>query len=100
VTDQEYLIILREHLPQILDDFRDDFVFFQAGVDPFEGDRLGKLKLTINGLRERDEFVISTCHEREIPVVTTMGGGYAKEIDDTVEAHCNTVRAALRNTES
>jgi acetoin utilization deacetylase AcuC-like enzyme len=99
VTDQEYLTILCRHVPHILDNFRPDFVFFQAGVDPFEGDRLGKLKLTIDGLRERDEFIISTCHEREIPLVTTMGGGYAKEIDDTVEAHCNTVRAALRSTE-
>jgi acetoin utilization deacetylase AcuC-like enzyme len=96
VTDEEYLAILRGRLPQILDEFDPDFVFFQAGVDPFEGDRLGKLKLTIEGLRRRDQFVISSCCEREIPVVTTMGGGYAKDINDTVEAHCNTVREALK----
>ena len=95
VGDEEYLTILRNHIPKILDEFQPDFVFYQAGVDPFEGDRLGKLKLTIDGLRRRDEFVIAACRERELPVVTTMGGGYAKNISDTVEAHCNTVRVAL-----
>ena len=95
VGDEEYLTILRNHIPKILDEFQPDFVFYQAGVDPFEGDRLGKLKLTIGGLRRRDEFVIAACRQRELPVVTTMGGGYAKNISDTVEAHCNTVRVAL-----
>jgi acetoin utilization deacetylase AcuC-like enzyme len=95
VGDEEYLAILRQHLPAILDDFDPDFVFYQAGVDPFEGDRLGKLKLTLDGLKRRDEFVIGACCERDLPVVTTMGGGYAKDINNTVEAHCNTVRQAL-----
>ncbi|MCI0338588.1 MAG: histone deacetylase [Acidobacteria bacterium] len=96
VRDEEYLSILARHIPQILSEFKPELVFYQAGVDPFEGDRLGKLSLTIEGLRRRDEFVISSCRERGIPVVTTMGGGYAKDINDTVEAHCNTVRVALR----
>lgn len=96
VGDDEYLAILREQVPRILGNFRPDFVFYQAGVDPFEGDRLGRLKLTLDGLRRRDEFVIAACRDRDLPVVTTMGGGYAKDISDTVEAHCNTVRAALR----
>lgn len=95
VSDEQYLAILQQHIPQILDDFQPDFIFYQAGVDPFEGDRLGKLKLTIEGLKRRDEFVIAACRERGLPVVTTMGGGYAKEITHTVEAHCNTVRVAL-----
>jgi len=95
VRDEEYLAILHQHVPRILDDFNPDFVFYQAGVDPFEGDRLGKLKLTIEGLKRRDEFVIGTCCERDLPIVTTMGGGYAKQINNTVEAHCNTVRVAL-----
>lgn len=96
VGDEEYLHILREHLPQILDEFNPDLVFYQAGVDPFERDRLGKLRLTMEGLRQRDETAIGACRKRGIPVATTMGGGYAKEINDTVEAHCNTVRTALR----
>ncbi|MEP7337341.1 MAG: histone deacetylase [Acidobacteriota bacterium] len=95
VRDEEYLAILHQHVPHILDDFNPDFVFYQAGVDPFEGDRLGRLKLTLEGLRRRDEFVIGACRQRGLPVVTTMGGGYAKEINNTVEAHCNTVRVAL-----
>ncbi len=98
VGDDEYLAILREQVPRILDNFRPDFVFYQAGVDPFERDRLGRLKLTLDGLRRRDEFVIAACRDRDLPVGTTMGGGYAKDISDTVEAHCNTVRAALRLT--
>lgn len=95
VRDEEYLTILHHHIPRILDDFKPDFVFYQAGVDPFEGDRLGKLKLTLDGLKRRDEFVIGACCERDLPIVTTMGGGYAKQINNTVEAHCNTVRVAL-----
>jgi acetoin utilization deacetylase AcuC-like enzyme len=96
VADEEYLATLRHHVPRILDGFCPDFVFYQAGVDPFEGDRLGRLKLTIDGLRRRDEFVIGACRERGLPIVTTMGGGYAKDINNTVEAHCNTVRQALQ----
>ncbi len=96
VSDQNYLTILRQHVGEILDNFKPDFVFYQAGVDPFERDRLGKLKLTIDGLKRRDEFVIGACRERTLPVVTTMGGGYAKDVNDTVEAHCNTVRTALQ----
>jgi len=95
VGDEEYLAILRQHLPLILDDFDPDFVFYQAGVDPFEGDRLGKLKLTLDGLKRRDELVLTACRQRGLAVVTTMGGGYAKDINNTVEAHCNTVRLAL-----
>ena len=96
IGDQEYLKILCDCVPALLHEFRPELVFYQAGVDPFERDRLGKLKLTIEGLRQRDEFVISSCRERGISIVTVMGGGYAKDIHDTVEAHANTVRMALR----
>ena len=96
IGDDEYLRLLAAHLPDILRTFQPDFVFYQAGVDPFERDRLGKLKLTLKGLCERDEYVIGTCRALGLPVVTTMGGGYAKDIHDTVEAHANTVRAALQ----
>ncbi len=96
IGDDEYLNLLEAYLPKILAEFNPDFVFYQSGVDPHESDRLGKLKLTLEGLKLRDEFVIGNCRERNIPVVTTMGGGYGKDIDDTVEAHCNTVRVALQ----
>ncbi|MDX2030823.1 MAG: histone deacetylase [Blastocatellia bacterium] len=93
--DDEYLSLLHDQIPSLLDRFRPDFVFYQAGVDPFQGDRLGRLKLSLDGLKRRDEFVIGNCRERNLPIATTMGGGYAKQIEDTVEAHCNTVRVAL-----
>lgn len=93
--DEDYLAILAAHLPPILDDFRPEMVFYQAGVDPYEKDRLGKLKLTIAGLRKRDQLVLAACWQRGIPTVTTMGGGYAKRVEETVEAHCNTVMVAL-----
>lgn len=96
LSDDGYLSLLKQHVPLILRDFRPDFVFYQAGVDPHERDRLGKLKLTHLGLRQRDEFVIGACREMGIPLVTTMGGGYGKDIHDTVEGHCNTVKVALR----
>ncbi len=96
IGDEAYLQLLTQHVPAILHEFQPDFVFYQAGVDPHERDRLGKLKLTHEGLRKRDEFVIGECRKVGIPVVTTMGGGYGKDILDTVEGHCNTVRTALR----
>ena len=94
--DEAYLQLLAQHVPAILREFQPDFVFYQAGVDPHERDRLGKLKLTHEGLRARDEFVLEACCRAGLPVVTTMGGGYGKDIQDTVEGHCNTVRTALR----
>jgi acetoin utilization deacetylase AcuC-like enzyme len=83
-------------VPALLREFQPDFVFYQSGVDPYEHDRLGKLKLTLAGLRARDDYVLSMCRSMGLPVATTMGGGYAKDIHDTVEAHANTVRAALQ----
>jgi acetoin utilization deacetylase AcuC-like enzyme len=70
-----------------------DIVFYLGGADPYAGDKLGRLALTISGLRRRDELVLAACRERGVPVVTVMSGGYAADIDDTVEIHCNTIRA-------
>ncbi|HYP29119.1 MAG TPA: histone deacetylase [Blastocatellia bacterium] len=92
--DEEYLATLAHHLPPILDRFRPEIVFYQAGVDPFEGDRLGKLSLSHEGLLRRDVLVFTECRSRSIPCVITLGGGYARDVNDTVEAHCNTIRAA------
>ncbi len=93
-ADEEYLNILETHLFPVLDRFRPDIVFYQAGVDPYEGDRLGRLSLTIEGLRRRDLLVFRACSERSLACVITLGGGYGHDVADTVEAHCNTVRAA------
>jgi acetoin utilization deacetylase AcuC-like enzyme len=93
--DAEFLETLNEALPRI---FRHepDLVFYLGGADPFEHDKLGRLGLTIEGLRRRDEMVLSFAREMEIPIVTTMSGGYAEDINDTVEIHCNTIRAVKR----
>lgn len=92
--DEEYLYALALHLATTLDGFRPDIVFYQAGVDPFFDDRLGRLALTLAGLKRRDEMVLTACHARQVPCVITLGGGYARDVADTVEAHCNTIRAA------
>jgi acetoin utilization deacetylase AcuC-like enzyme len=92
--DDEYLAALETAVPRILEEFRPGLVFYVAGADPHEGDRLGRLRLTHQGLRRRDEFVLRACRDAGIPVAVTLGGGYGQDIRDTVEAHCGTVRAA------
>ncbi|HEY7543434.1 MAG TPA: histone deacetylase [Blastocatellia bacterium] len=92
--DEEYLAALAANLFAALDLFRPDIVFYQAGVDPYRDDRLGRLALTMEGLGERDHFVFQSCRERSLPCVITLGGGYARDVSDTVEAHCNTLREA------
>ncbi|HJX90491.1 MAG TPA: histone deacetylase [Pyrinomonadaceae bacterium] len=91
-TDEEYLGVLSQNLPVIFE-HKPEIVFYLAGADPFAGDKLGKLSLSMTGLRLRDELVLRECYEREVPVTTVMSGGYGKQIDDTVEIHCNTIRA-------
>jgi len=93
--DVEFLETLSEALPRIYT-HEPDLVFYLGGADPFEKDKLGRLGLTINGLRKRDEMVLSYAKEKEIPIVTTMSGGYAQDINDTVEIHCNTIRAVKK----
>jgi acetoin utilization deacetylase AcuC-like enzyme len=92
--DAAYLAHLREHVPGIIDDFAPEFVIYLAGADPYEHDQLGDLSLTMDGLRQRDEFVIGECVERNIPVAVLLAGGYAVNTDDTVTIHCNTCKAA------
>jgi acetoin utilization deacetylase AcuC-like enzyme len=94
-ADEEYLDALSRHLPRVFE-HAPDLVFYLAGADPFEGDKLGRLALTIKGLRARDELVLEACRGRGVPVATVMSGGYASDIADTVEIHCNTIRAAKR----
>jgi acetoin utilization deacetylase AcuC-like enzyme len=91
-TDREYLNVLTQHLPSVFNAADPDLVFYLAGADPYVNDKLGRLALTIDGLRQRDACVLRECYEREIPVVTVMSGGYGKDINDTVEIHCNTIR--------
>ncbi|HMB78618.1 MAG TPA: histone deacetylase [Vicinamibacterales bacterium] len=95
--DDEYLAALRAHLPGVLDRQRPDLVFYLAGADPYEGDRLGRLKLTIDGLRERDRIVFEACRDRDLPIVIAMSGGYAPDVDAIVAIHINTIREAVHS---
>ena len=92
--DSNYLKLLGETLPRLLDEQQPDFVFYLAGVDVLATDKLGHLALTRDGCRQRDELVLSLCHRQALPVVVCMGGGYSERIADIVEAHANTYRVA------
>ena len=98
VGDDEYLAAVREHLPRILDRGRADIVFYLAGADPYEGDRLGRLKLTIDGLRARDRLVFDACRDRDVPAVVVMSGGYATDVEAIATIHANTIREAVAHS--
>ncbi len=100
VGDDEYLAAVVEHVPRVLDAQRPDIVFYLAGADPYEGDRLGRLALTIDGLRERDRLVFAACRERQIPVVVAMSGGYCPDVDAIVAIHSNTIGEAVHSCRS
>ncbi len=92
--DDEYLSILKENLPKLIDVEQPDFIFYLSGVDILATDKLGKLGCTLNGCKERDAFVLSLCRRLEIPVQCSMGGGYSPDIRTIIEAHANTYRVA------
>ena len=71
-----------------------DFVFYLSGVDVLATDRFGKLKISLEGCRKRDEMVFRTLKQKQLPCVTAMGGGYSPQVKTIVEAHCNTFRLA------
>ena len=92
--DTTYLKKLEAALPQVTA-HEPDLVFYLAGADPFDGDQLGNLKLTKDGLRKRDRQVLRAMRESGLPVVTVLAGGYAKQLTDTVDIHLATIDEAL-----
>jgi acetoin utilization deacetylase AcuC-like enzyme len=96
VEDNLYLGLLVPALAEALDAARPALVLYQAGADPYEKDQLGGFRLTLDGLRRRDEAVYRACRERGVPVAATFGGGYAVDVADTIAIHLETVRAARR----
>ena len=94
--DLAYQQALARGLVQSLAESSPQLAIYLAGADPFEGDRLGRLKLSKAGLLKRDEMVFTACRKRGIPVAIAMAGGYAREIVDTVEIHANTILAAKK----
>jgi acetoin utilization deacetylase AcuC-like enzyme len=92
--DEEYLDALIPAVQSALDEFRPDIIFYVGGADPYCEDQLGGLSLTKQGLMLRDRKVFEESRKRGIPVATTLAGGYARRIEDTVRIHVNTVLAA------
>lgn len=92
--DEEYLRILKETLPGLIEKVNPDFIFYLSGVDILATDKLGKLSCTIEGCNSRDRFALETFQKNDIPVQCSMGGGYSKEIKYILEAHANTFRLA------
>ena len=90
----DYLLLLKTHLPKIIDQHRPDFVFYLSGVDVLLTDKFGKLNLTLADCKTRDEIVFKICKSMKIPVLAAMGGGYSPKVADIVNAHCNTFIAA------
>ncbi len=94
-SDDVYLDVLYQTLPDLLDRFDPQFVFYLSGVDVLENDTLGRLSMSIDGCYQRDLFVFESCINRSIPVAVSMGGGYSAKLSDIINAHCNTFRAAF-----
>ena len=93
-TDQKYLCVLKDTLARLLAELKPDFIFYLCGVDILETDKLGTLSLSLEGCRKRDELVLKSCYQFQIPVQCSMGGGYSPDIKKIVEAHSNTFRLA------
>jgi len=92
--DEVYLDTLARHLPLVLEASRPEILYYQAGVDALEEDTLGRLSLSHAGLEARDAFVLEAARRSGIPVVVTLGGGYARPLEASVRAHIGTYRAA------
>lgn len=92
--DLYYLRCLKEVLPKLLDNVQPDFIFYLAGVDILESDKLGRLSISKQGCKERDRYVLQLAKDNKIPIAVTMGGGYSPKIADIIDAHANTFRLA------
>ncbi|MGD8534778.1 MAG: histone deacetylase [Candidatus Aminicenantes bacterium] len=94
--DEKYLKKLRSYFPRLYEEFQPDLVFYLAGADPYEKDQLGSLRLTHEGLRERDRIVIEEARKLRLPVAVLFAGGYAFDVRDTVSIHLNTIKIAQK----
>ena len=93
-TDDAFLSTIQKVITKLIEQQKPDFIFYLAGVDILATDKLGKLGCTLNGCKNRDEIVFENCHNYQIPVQVSMGGGYSPEIKTIIEAHSNTYRVA------
>lgn len=95
-NDEIYLHSLSTALDQLDSRFKADCLIFLAGADPHEGDRLGRLNISKDGMRLRDEMVFQYALDRQLPIAFSMAGGYGKEIESTVDIHFQTIKIALQ----
>ena len=95
-NDEVYLRSLNTALAQLDSRFKADCLIFLAGADPHEGDRLGRLEISKDGMRLRDEMVFQYALDRQLPIAFSMAGGYGKEIESTVDIHFQTIKTALQ----
>lgn len=93
--DEEFLSILNDKLPTVIKKHQPDFIFYLSGVDVLKSDKLGKLSLTKEACKQRDQIVFENCLKNNIPLQISMGGGYSEDIKIIVDAHCNTFRTAF-----
>lgn len=93
--DDDYLSALNQGLEK-LDAFKPNFIIYLAGADPHEGDRLGKLSISKDGMCQRDQYVFQYSLDRQIPTAFSMAGGYGREIQSTVDIHFQTIQTALQ----
>ena len=95
-SDQTYLESLEQCLDKLSSRFQADCLIYLAGADPHEGDRLGRLKISKEGMRLRDEAVFQYALDKKLPVAMSMAGGYGKEIGSTIDIHFQTIRTGLQ----
>jgi acetoin utilization deacetylase AcuC-like enzyme len=90
--DEEYLKIVAEYVPKLIPEVNPDIVYYIAGADILESDKFGRLSVSIEGSRKRDEIVFSECKKFDIPIMCVMGGGYSKDLEVILETHLNTFK--------
>lgn len=99
VKDGEYLKTLEHSIKKLDSTLKPNLIFYISGVDILSTDKLGRLKVSREGCKKRDEMIYEFAQKKNIPIVTSMGGGYSEKIYDIVEAHCNTYKCMLQLTD-
>jgi acetoin utilization deacetylase AcuC-like enzyme len=94
ISGQEYLEILEKTLPMLLETVQPNFIFYLSGVDILSTDKFGKFNISIDECKRRDELALNMAYDNKIPIAIAMGGGYSPDINDILQAHCNTFRLA------
>lgn len=94
--DEEYLKIVAEYVPKLISELKPDIVYYIAGADILETDKFGRLSVSIEGAKRRDEIVFSECKKFDIPIICVMGGGYSKDLEVILETHLNTFKVGKK----